>query len=110
MRRLPDLQRHFFRAITRPRGSEYGREPFAEEITEIGPLGAMERLGIYARMYCARLVDALGEDHPRVASVLGAERFAALAHDYVEAQSSTHPSLRWFGHGFADFLAARAER
>jgi hypothetical protein len=110
MLRLPDLQRRFFRGITRPHGSEHGDGALAGEIREHGPLGSMDRLGIYARMYCARLVDVLREDYPRVASILGAEGFAAVAHDYVEAQLSTHPSLRWFGHGLADFLAARADR
>ena len=110
MLRLPDIQRRFFRRITRPHASQGGDEVLAGEIREHGPLDSEERFAIYARMYCARLVDALGEDYPRVASILGGEGFAAVAHDYVNAQPSTHPSLRWFGHGLADFLATRAER
>lgn len=111
MLRLPDLQREFFRGMTRPHEPERegGGDALLGEIRGHGPLGASERLGIYARMYCARLVDALGEDYPRLAAILGAQAFAAVAHDYVEARPSTHPSLRWFGRGLGDFLAARAD-
>ncbi|MCC6848398.1 MAG: putative DNA-binding domain-containing protein [Deltaproteobacteria bacterium] len=69
-------------------------------------LDASARVEIYARMYCARLSEVLVEDYPRVAAVLGAEAFAAAAHDYIAAHPSIHPSLRWFGSEFAAFLAA----
>jgi hypothetical protein len=69
-------------------------------------LGPAARLEIYARMYCARLIDVLAEDYPRVAAILGPDAFGAVAHAYVTAHRSIHPSLRWFGRGFSDFLAA----
>jgi hypothetical protein len=56
-------------------------------------------------MYCARLVDALREDYPRLAALLGAAAFADVAHAYLAEHPSTHPSLRWFGRHLADFLA-----
>jgi hypothetical protein len=59
-------------------------------------------------MYCSRLIDVLAEDYPRVAATLGADAFGSLAHEYVAAHPSTHPSLRWFGRAFPDFLAANA--
>lgn len=101
---LPELQRAFFRAVT----SSSGDAP-AQLLDDIGGdarLDAGARLGVYARMYRARLVDVLYEDYPRVAARLGSEGFTKLAHDYVAARPSTHPSLRWFGRGFPDFLAA----
>ena len=36
-----------------------------------GSLDAAQRIGIYADMYRARLVDVLREDYPRVAAILG---------------------------------------
>jgi hypothetical protein len=107
MRPLAELQREIFRAITRAHdlaGETAGSLAVLDEIRGGGRLSAVERLDVYARMYCARLVDALAEDYPRVAVVLGAERFADVAHGYVAAHPSTHPSLRWFGRHFADFL------
>jgi hypothetical protein len=80
------------------------------EIHGDGRLGAAERLQVYARMYCARLIDVLVEDYPRVAATLGADEFVDVAHDYVTAHPSTHPSLRCFGRDFADFLATSTDR
>ncbi len=59
-------------------------------------------------MYCARLLHVLAEDYPRVAAILGPDAFGAVAHAYVTEHRSVHPSLRWFGRGFSDFLAADA--
>jgi len=42
-------------------------------------------------MYLWRLVDALREDFPKLATVLGDERFADLVRDYVAAHPSTEP-------------------
>jgi hypothetical protein len=111
MLRLPDLQRELFRGITRPNEAGQGAgDRLGDEIRDHGALRANERLGIYARMYCARLVDALREDYPRLAALVGPEVFAAVAHDYVEARPSTHPSLRWFGAGLGDFIAERVDQ
>lgn len=99
-----------FRGITAHMADadDIDRAGLAELVRSHGPLDAAARVGIYARMYRARLTEALAEDHPRVAAVLGPEAFTAAAQAYVAAHPSTHPSLRWFGRGFADFLAARA--
>jgi hypothetical protein len=113
MRHLHELQRVFLRGITRAHVPGAGSGPPLALLSEIqgdDRLGAAERVEIYARMYCARLVDVLAEDYPRVAVILGADVFGDLAHAYVEAHPSTHPSLRWFGRGFADFLAGSTER
>lgn len=110
---LPDLQRAFFRGIARAHQAEDESGAPSAILSEIrgdDRLGAEARVEVYARMYCARLIDALAEDYPRVAAALGGETFGALAHDYVTAHPSTHPSLRWFGREFADFLARRPHR
>jgi hypothetical protein len=77
-----------------------------DAVCDTPPLAARDRLGIYAGMYVARLVEALEEDFPRVAAVLGAEPFAALARRYLARYPSEHPSIRHVGRAFADFAAA----
>ena len=100
MLRLPELQRAFLRAIASPRVDD----GLVFEVRGDDRLGAGGRLDVYARMYRARLVDVLREDYSRVALLLGDERFAAAAGEYIAAHPSTHPSLRWFGRDFASFL------
>jgi hypothetical protein len=69
------------------------------------PLGAVERIDIYAQMYVSRLADALAETFPKCAEILGHERFQTLARAYVAESPSTHPSLRQAGRDFGAFLA-----
>lgn len=108
MRPLADLQRALFRAIA---GAHDDAGTTAAGFAVLGEIRGDERLSprgrldVYASMYCARLIDALREDYPRVAALLGPERFGEVAHAYVAAHPSTHPSLRWFGEHFAAFLA-----
>src|SRR5262245_41797708 len=96
---LPDLQRAFFHAVSAGHDDAAAPELLAA-IRGDERLAASERLAVYARMYCARLVDVLREDYPRVAAVLGNDDFADLTHAYLAAHPSTHPSLRWFGRSF----------
>lgn len=105
MPRLRELQELFYGAITRGHADGADVGALVGEIRDQGPLAAADRIDIYARMYCARLIEALGEDYPRVAAILGPEAFTAAAHRYVEERGSTHPSLRWFGQSFGEFLA-----
>ena len=71
-------------------------------------LGPGQRLDIYADMYRTRLVDVLREDFPRVAALLGEAEFRALADRYLARHPSTHPSVRYVGGRFADFVAGEA--
>jgi hypothetical protein len=71
-----------------------------------GGLGPAQRLDIYADMYRTRLLDVLREDFPRVAALLGADDFRALAHRYLPRHRSTHPSVRYVGRWFTDFIAS----
>jgi hypothetical protein len=106
MRPLAELERELFRAITGAHDrAEVQDLAVLDEIRGDARLSAGARLAVYARMYCARLVDALREDYPRLAALLGVELFGDVAHAYVDAHPSTHPSLRWFGRDFGDFLA-----
>ncbi|MCE4553838.1 DNA-binding domain-containing protein [Pelomonas cellulosilytica] len=62
-------------------------------------------LQVYRHAYRARLADALVDNHTVLARALGDEAFDALAHAYIATHPSRHPSIRWFGHALADFMA-----
>src|SRR5207249_3232990 len=67
-------------------------------------LAPAERVHIYAGMYFWRIVEALREDFPKVATVLGADGFAELVRGYIAAHPSTEPSIRHVGHALPEFL------
>jgi hypothetical protein len=75
-------------------------------VRDHGRLGAAARIQIYRDMYRARLVDILREDFPRVAGILGDDEFEAVAGRYVTRHPSVHPSVRYVGDRFADFVDA----
>lgn len=75
-----------------------------------GPLlSPNARLDIYAGMYLARTHDALLDDYPLTAKLLG-EQFHSLVHAYAEGHPSTHHSLARYGAAFAAFLSQQAVR
>lgn len=80
-----------------------GRDP-AETFVGTDALPAAARLEIYANMYLWRQVDALREDFPKLAAVLGDEGFYALAEEYIRAHPSEDPSLSKLGRHVARYL------
>lgn len=62
-------------------------------------------LQVYRHAYRARLAEALADNYTVLARALGDEAFDALAQAYIAARPSQHPSIRWFGHELADFMA-----
>ena len=64
-------------------------------------------LRIYRQAYVGRLVAALRDNFGVLPRVLGDDAFDALALAYIEAHPSRHPSIRWFGHRLAAFMAER---
>ena len=70
------------------------------------PQGGPPRLGVYRHAYRARLTEALADNFEILARAMGDEAFAALADAYITSHPSGHPSIRWFGHRLADFMAA----
>jgi len=62
-------------------------------------------LAVYRHAYRARLVAALADNYTVLARALGDEAFDALAQAYIAARPSRHPSIRWFGHALAAFMA-----
>ncbi len=69
---------------------------------------ARQRLDIYRNAYFIRLERALAHDFPVSERILGQNRFARLAGDYVLAHPSESPSLRYLGHQFANWLKIHA--
>jgi hypothetical protein len=105
---LRDLQTRFLRSLAAAPGPSAPQnfDPALLALVEGGgTLGPAGHLDVYAQMYWARLVDVLHDDFPRVAAILGADRFTALACAYLTRHPSTRPSVRWLGADFADFLA-----
>lgn len=66
-------------------------------------------LEVYRHAYRARLVAALTDNYTVLARALGDEAFDALGRAYLDARPSQHPSIRWFGHQLADFMAEADE-
>jgi hypothetical protein len=62
-------------------------------------------LGIYQYAYRARLLEALQCNYPALHRLLGDDHFALAGHGFRHRHPPTHASIRWFGEGFADYLA-----
>jgi hypothetical protein len=108
---LREVQESFFRSLARvPGGGSAHFDPaLVRTIEGRGQLGPQARIDIYARMYFARLLEVLHEDFPRVAAILGCERFDAISRTYLARHPSTNPSLRHLGRHFAEFLNIQKE-
>ena len=65
---------------------------------------AAERLDIYVAAYRLRLLEALATDFSGLHTLTGDEQFDQLGRAYIDACPSHHFSLRWYGHGVAEFL------
>ncbi len=83
--------------------------PIAAQLRSPGKRQAAQRLDIYRNGYFIRLEKALAHDFPISARVMGQSAFARMAGEYVLAHPSQNPSLRFLGHGFADWLRVHAE-
>lgn len=100
---LAETQRLFHALATGDPGVP--REAAARILHGSSELSPSERMGIYADMYLWRLVDVLREDYPKVAALLGDDRFFALAEAYARAHPSDHADLGRFGRHLPAFLA-----
>ena len=69
-------------------------------------LTAAERVEIYHGMYPGRMVEALESDYPALQRLLGADGFADLVRDYVQAHPSRSYTLNRLGDHFPEFVAA----
>jgi hypothetical protein len=92
---LAETQALFHAAVTRAEGDR--TRELERCFAGTAGLQALDRVGIYADMYLWRLVDALREDYPKLAALLGDEGFYALTEVYVRAHPSEHHDLGQLG-------------
>jgi hypothetical protein len=98
--RLAATQAKLWPAITERKGEGLG------DLVDAGlRLTPQRRVDIYAQMYFWRQVDALKEDFPKLAFLLGDDAFAHMVEAYVREYPSEHPSLGRLGRKLALFLA-----
>lgn len=69
------------------------------------PDGSPPLIGAYRHAYGARLNEALRDNFEILALAIGDEAFDALGAAYRRQHPSTVPSIRWFGHRLAEFMA-----
>ncbi len=68
----------------------------------VHPLAGLE---VYRHAVPARLIAALRDNYLVLHRAMGDEDFDALANAYLQRHHSQHPSIRWFGHRLAEFMA-----
>jgi hypothetical protein len=95
---LQDLQHAFQDHVLQ------GELAISRQVRSSGALDVPGRLGIYRHAYTTRLVEALRESYPALASTVGDEEFATLARRYLADHPSATASIRWVGHALADHL------
>lgn len=117
-RELGRVQRWMQAVVTHPAGVDAGLRsaparrwiPEAAENLEAvvlpsRSLGAAERLGIYAWMYYARLVEVLEEEYPTTRKILGDEIFDRACRRYIDRHPSTGRTLQCMSADFPAFLS-----
>ncbi len=89
-------------------GTVAGREQeLRDEVVPRPPLGSLERVEIYARMYLYRLVDAVAEDVPHTSRVLGHDTFVELVREYLREHPSRSPDIMQAGRHLGTWLRTR---
>lgn len=106
---LRDLQGLFWKSVASAPGRLTAPVALLGVTTRSATLDAAARLQVYADAYFWRLRDVLAEDFPRLAAVLGPERFGSLAGDYLRHHPSIWPSLSHLGAALAEFVAERSD-
>ena len=106
---LHEVQRLFWESVAvRP-----GRDSIAPALVRL-VRGADDndrktRIRVYSDAYYLRLRDVLREDFPRLASLLGSERFDDVVSEYLEVFPSKQPSVRHLGRVLTEFLRRRQD-
>ena len=106
---LRELQALVWRAIAATPGT---LAPDAALLAVTEPsetLDARARLSVYADAYFWRLRDALAENFPRLAAILGPDRFEDLARTYLTNHPSEDPSVRNVGGQLAAMIVGRRD-
>jgi hypothetical protein len=116
---LAALERWMQALLTHPGGVAAGVASPAARAERVGTvedvflpsheLSAAERVGVYADMYFARLIEVLEEEFPGLVAWLGHERAHALFHAYVVSHPSRFYSLNRLGAELEMFVRDEAE-
>ncbi|HYV67811.1 MAG TPA: DNA-binding domain-containing protein [Myxococcales bacterium] len=101
--KLAEMQRLFYQLASRAPGSE-SIDP-AALLSGTAGLDPKARVGIYADMFIWRQVDALRDDFPKLALLLGDGSFYVMAEEYLRAHPSRHASLSELGRELPQFLS-----
>jgi hypothetical protein len=117
MTTLHIIQDYFARLIVHPTGAADGLKELREEdpatpaltaiFGETESLPALERVEIYASMYFFRLLEVLQNETPKVAALLGHDRFHNLVTDFLIAHPSRNPDIGRIAGPLPDFLRVR---
>ena len=104
--------------VTHPAGAEAGvRSPAARALQPSAARdlesvvlpsrsqSSLDRLGIYAHMYYARLVEVMTEEYPTTRRLLGDESFERACRRYIERHPSTERTLQRLSEAFPAFLS-----
>jgi hypothetical protein len=102
--KLAETQAALWPAITQ--GKVEGIEQLVQASRRLNP---EQRVDIYSQMYFWRQVDALKEDFPKLAALLGEDGFGQLVHRYVMTHPSEHFSLGRLGRKLAEFLSEQPQ-
>ena len=70
-----------------------------------GGVSPSSGLKVYRHAVPARLTAALRDNYLVLHRAMGDEDFDALANAYLQRHPSQQPSIRWFGHRLAEFMA-----
>lgn len=116
-RTLAQLQNWLQTVISWPTGVEAGLasedaqaeiplEPDALEtvVTRSSQLTSVERIGIYANAYYARLLECLSEEYPALVCAMGEKAFGVFSMEYLQAYPSNSYTLADLGARFPRFL------
>lgn len=106
---LREVQRLFWRSIAVEPGAPTASPALLAVSAPSATLDPAARVQVYADAYFWRLRDVLAENFPRVAAVLGHERFADLVREYLARHPSEHPSLRFLGRELAALIARQPD-
>jgi hypothetical protein len=120
---LDTLQRWMQAVVMHPEGAEAGRrsraarrllpgaaDDLATVVLPSRQLTSGERLGIYAHMYYARLLEVLEGEYPTLRQFLGTEAFEAACRGFVAKYPSRSRLLNGLSAAFPDYLTKTLPR
>jgi hypothetical protein len=106
---LHEVQRLFWESIADRPGRDWISPGFVRLVRGADDSDRKTRIRVYSDAYYLRLRDVLREDFPRLASLLGSERFDDVVSEYLEVFPSKQPSVRHLGRVLTEFLRRRED-